>query len=118
MFIKHCWCVAAWDIEVPADGSLTRTITNIPVVFWRDSAGTVVPLEDRCCHRGALLSKNRREGDCLRFMYCGLKFDRSRRHPANQPVAQQFSARPGCCRLFLHRWRHRHDAHPEHGSLV
>ncbi len=77
MFIKNCWYVAAWDTEVPADGFLTRTITDIPVVFWRDSAGRVVALEDRCCHRGAPLSKGRREGDCLRCMYHGLKFDRS-----------------------------------------
>jgi len=32
-------------------------------------------LKDRCCHRGAPLSLGRLEGDCVRCMYHGLKFD-------------------------------------------
>ena len=32
-------------------------------------------MEDRCCHRFAPLSKGRIEGDCIRCMYHGLKFD-------------------------------------------
>lgn len=79
--LKNCWYVAAWSEEVPdgADGSpafLARTILNLPVVLWRDSAGTAIAFEDRCCHRGAPLSLGRKEGDCLRCMYHGLKFDR------------------------------------------
>lgn len=75
MFIKNCWYVAGWDKEIPEDGFLSRIVTNVPLVFWRDAHGTVVALEDRCCHRGAPLSKGRREGDCIRCMYHGLKFD-------------------------------------------
>ena len=33
MFIKNCWYVAAWDIEVPQDKMLARTLLNEPVVF-------------------------------------------------------------------------------------
>lgn len=75
MFIKNCWYVAGWDHEVPADGFFTRTLIDVPVLFWRDAEGRVVAFEDRCCHRGAPLSMGRREGDCVRCMYHGLKFD-------------------------------------------
>ncbi|RJG02571.1 aromatic ring-hydroxylating dioxygenase subunit alpha [Noviherbaspirillum sedimenti] len=75
MFIKNCWYVAGWDKEVPQDGFLSRTIANMPLAIWRDSHNKVIAFEDRCCHRGAPLSKGRREGDCVRCMYHGLKFD-------------------------------------------
>lgn len=77
MFIKNCWYVAAWSHEVPESGFLARTLINNPLVLWRDSTGAVIAFDDRCCHRGAPLSKGRREGDCIRCMYHGLKFDRS-----------------------------------------
>lgn len=76
MFIKNCWYVAGWDHEVPADGFFTRTLIDVPVLFWRDAQQRVVAFEDRCCHRGAPLSMGRREGDCVRCLYHGLKFDR------------------------------------------
>ncbi|WP_394782146.1 Rieske 2Fe-2S domain-containing protein [Undibacterium sp.] len=75
MFIRNCWYVAGWDHEVPADGFLSRTICNLPLALWRDSQNRLVAFEDRCCHRGAPLSKGRREGDCVRCMYHGLKFN-------------------------------------------
>lgn len=75
MFIKNCWYVAAWDIEVPEDGMLARTLLKEPVVLYRDSQGRVVALENRCCHRSAPLHMGRKEGDCIRCMYHGLKFD-------------------------------------------
>lgn len=79
MFIRNCWYVAAWDNEVPAEGFFRRTILNVSIVFWRDSQGTVVALQDRCCHRGARLSMGRKEanGDCIRCMYHGLLFDKT-----------------------------------------
>jgi phenylpropionate dioxygenase-like ring-hydroxylating dioxygenase large terminal subunit len=78
MYIKNCWYVAGWDGDVPADGFLSRTIINVPLVFWRDAKGKVVALEDRCCHRGAKLSMGRKEegGNCVRCMYHGLVFNR------------------------------------------
>lgn len=75
MFIKNCWYVAAWSSELVDDKFVARTILEIPVVLWRDTTGKAVAFEDRCCHRGAPLSRGRREGDCVRCMYHGLKFD-------------------------------------------
>jgi phenylpropionate dioxygenase-like ring-hydroxylating dioxygenase large terminal subunit len=77
MMIKNCWYVAAWDMEVPAEGMLARTLLNEPVLLYRDSQGRVVALEDRCCHRAAPLSLGKKEGDCVRCMYHGMKFDPS-----------------------------------------
>jgi vanillate O-demethylase monooxygenase subunit len=76
-FLTNCWYVAAWDHEL-ADGKLlARTILGKPVVLFKGDSGNVVALEDRCAHRGARLSNGRREGDCVRCMYHGLKFDAS-----------------------------------------
>jgi len=75
IFLRNTWYVAAWSHEIVADGMLARTITQVPLVFWRDRAGKVVALEDRCCHRAAPLSKGRREGDLIRCMYHGLLYD-------------------------------------------
>jgi len=77
LFLRNAWYVAAWTHEIAADGMLARTITRVPLLFWRDSAGHVVALEDRCCHRAAPLSKGRREGDNIRCMYHGLLFDKA-----------------------------------------
>ncbi|CAB3809455.1 aromatic ring-hydroxylating dioxygenase subunit alpha [Paraburkholderia caffeinilytica] len=79
MFVRNCWYVAGWDNDVGDEGFLSRTIINVPLVFWRDAAGKVIALEDRCCHRGAKLSMGRKEngGDCVRCMYHGLVFDRT-----------------------------------------
>ena len=77
MFIRNCWYVAAWDIEVPQDGLFQRTLLNEPVLLYRDTRGQVVALENRCCHRSAPLHMGRKEGDCVRCMYHGLKFDPS-----------------------------------------
>jgi phenylpropionate dioxygenase-like ring-hydroxylating dioxygenase large terminal subunit len=75
MFIRNCWYVAAWDTEVPQDAMLARTLLNEPVLIYRDSQGKAVALENRCCHRAAPLHLGRKEGDCIRCMYHGLKFD-------------------------------------------
>ncbi|MBL0094238.1 MAG: aromatic ring-hydroxylating dioxygenase subunit alpha [Piscinibacter sp.] len=75
MFIRNCWYVVAWDHEIPADGLFARTVIGEPLVLYRTAAGEVVALEDRCCHRLAPLSKGRKEGDCVRCGYHGLKFD-------------------------------------------
>jgi len=76
MFIRRCWYVAAWTHELGERQLLSRTIINEPIVFYRTQSGEVVALEDRCCHRFAPLSAGRLEGDDLRCMYHGLKYDR------------------------------------------
>jgi phenylpropionate dioxygenase-like ring-hydroxylating dioxygenase large terminal subunit len=78
MWIKNCWYVLAWEHEIPATNStqiFKRTILNEPIIAYRTLDGNLVALEDRCCHRQAPLSAGRREGDCIRCGYHGLKFD-------------------------------------------
>ncbi len=74
-FIKNCWYVAAWSHEIGDSAFLARTITAMPLVFWRDDGGQLIAFEDRCCHRGAPLSMGRREPAGIRCMYHGMLFD-------------------------------------------
>lgn len=75
MFLKNCWYVAAWDHEL-IDGKLVhRMLLNEHVLLYRGESGKVVAMNDRCPHRGALLSQGRLEGDAVRCMYHGIKFD-------------------------------------------
>jgi len=75
IFLKNCWYVAAWDHELIDGRKLARTILEKPVVLFRGESGNYIALDDRCCHRGAPLSMGRIEGDCIRCMYHGMKFD-------------------------------------------
>jgi phenylpropionate dioxygenase-like ring-hydroxylating dioxygenase large terminal subunit len=77
MFVKNCWYVAAWDHEILLDTLLSRTILGQPVLLYRKSDGTVVAMDDKCCHRHAPLHMGRKEGDCVRCMYHGAKYDAS-----------------------------------------
>ncbi len=79
-WLRNCWYVVAWDHEIPAADSpelFQRTVLNEPILVMRQSDGGFVALADRCCHRLAPLSAGRREGDCVRCGYHGLKFDGS-----------------------------------------
>jgi phenylpropionate dioxygenase-like ring-hydroxylating dioxygenase large terminal subunit len=75
MFLKNCWYVAGWSRDLLTGQLLPCRITDEPVVMYRKRDGSVVALEDRCCHRFAPLSLGRLEGDDLRCMYHGLKYD-------------------------------------------
>ena len=75
LFLYNCWYVAAWDHELIDGKKLARTILEKPVVLYRGESGRYVALDDRCCHRGAPLSMGRIEGDCIRCMYHGMKYD-------------------------------------------
>ncbi len=75
MFIRNCWYVVAWDHEIADEELFARTVIGEPLVLYRTSTGEIVALEDRCCHRLAPLSAGRKEGDCVRCGYHGLKFD-------------------------------------------
>jgi nitrite reductase/ring-hydroxylating ferredoxin subunit len=79
VFIRNCWYVAAWSPELTESGFTSLSIANEPILLYRTSGGEVVALEDRCCHRQAPLSRGRREGDDIRCMYHGLKFEPSGR---------------------------------------
>jgi vanillate O-demethylase monooxygenase subunit len=64
----------AWDYEILADTIMERTILGKSVIVYRTAHGSPVVLENRCCHRAAPLALGRKEGDCIRCMYHGLKF--------------------------------------------
>lgn len=75
MFLRNCWYMAAWDFELIDGKLLARTLLEDPVLLYKSDEGRIVALENRCCHRGVPLSMGRREGDAVRCMYHGLKFD-------------------------------------------
>lgn len=75
MFLRNAWYVVAWDHEISVDGLLARRVLDQLLLLYRTSDGRIAALEDRCCHRHAPLSAGRREGDCIRCGYHGLRFD-------------------------------------------
>lgn len=75
MWLKNCWYVAAWDHELLGDTLLSRTILDQSVLLYRKSDGVPVAIDNRCAHRRAPLSMGRREGDAIRCMYHGLRFE-------------------------------------------
>lgn len=77
MFLQNCWYVAALDHELIDGRLLSRMLLGQHVLLFRGESGRLFALNDRCPHRGALLSKGRREGDAVRCMYHGIKFDGS-----------------------------------------
>ena len=77
MFLWNSWYAAAWAHELIDGKKVARTILEQPIVFYRGESGKVVALDDRCCHRAAPLSMGRIEGDDIRCMYHGMKFDSS-----------------------------------------
>lgn len=77
IFLMNCWYVAAWSHDLIDGRKLARTLLEVPVVLYRGDSGRVVALDNRCCHRAAPLDLGRIEGDCLRCMYHGMKFDPS-----------------------------------------
>jgi hypothetical protein len=38
-FIRNCWYVAAWAVEIPDDGLFHRTLLNEAVLIYRTSSG-------------------------------------------------------------------------------
>ena len=74
-FLWNCWYAAAWEHEVATAGKLARTFLEQPVVIFQGQTGRYIALDNRCCHRSAPLAMGRIEGDCIRCMYHGLKFD-------------------------------------------
>lgn len=93
MFIRNMWYVAAWTTELN-DAPLSCTIINEPIVIWRRADRGLVAMEDRCAHRHAPLSLGRVEGDAIRCMYHGLKFD-----SVGQCLELPGSDRPPACAI-------------------
>jgi phenylpropionate dioxygenase-like ring-hydroxylating dioxygenase large terminal subunit len=77
MFLRNRWYVGAWDHEVKRLQTMRRVLLDQPVLFYRDTQGRPVALEDRCCHRHAPLSMGRLKGDRIECLYHGLQFDQT-----------------------------------------
>ena len=74
MFLKNQWYVAGFAAELTSQ-PLARTLLGEPVVMFRVASGSVVALEDRCCHRNLPLSHGKVEGDCLSCGYHGMVYN-------------------------------------------
>ena len=73
-FLENAWYVAAQAQRI--DESLqSLTLLGAPLLFYRDTRGQVVALEDACPHRKLPLSMGRRVGDAVQCGYHGLTFD-------------------------------------------
>lgn len=79
MFLRNAWYVAAWDHEVGAAKPFGRILLGEPVVLYRRGDGSVVALEDRCCHRHYPLHQGRVVGDDIQCHYHGFTYDGSGR---------------------------------------
>jgi phenylpropionate dioxygenase-like ring-hydroxylating dioxygenase large terminal subunit len=78
MFLLNTWYAVAWGTEI-GQKPFARTICSEPVVFFRTEGGTLVALEDRCCHRRLPLSMGKVLGDTIQCAYHGFTFDASGR---------------------------------------
>jgi phenylpropionate dioxygenase-like ring-hydroxylating dioxygenase large terminal subunit len=78
-FVRNAWYVAAWGGDIAPERLFGIHILDEPLVIWRNAAGELAALEDRCIHRLAPLSLGRCEGEKLRCLYHGLLFDRTGR---------------------------------------
>jgi vanillate O-demethylase monooxygenase subunit len=76
-WIKNCWYQMAWAEELENTQILARTLLEMPLVLYRDGAGELACLLDRCPHRFAPLSKGRLEQNKIVCGYHGLGFDKS-----------------------------------------
>ena len=104
-FVRDCWSMAAWGHEIAADTPFARTICGERVAFWRREDGTLVAMRDRCCHRGAPLSRGRVEGNALRCMYHGFLYDAT--GTCVEVPGQPHPPRGACVRTYPVVERHR-----------
>jgi len=79
-FMRQYWIPAALSSELPVDGDPMRLLLlGEKLIAFRDSAGRVGVMDQRCPHRCASLFLGRNEESGLRCIYHGWKFDVSGR---------------------------------------
>jgi vanillate O-demethylase monooxygenase subunit len=76
-FLKNVWYVAAWNDEVKAGELFSRTLLNESILLFRDEAGQIQAIHNRCPHRFAPLSMGKHCGNAVQCAYHGLAFDGS-----------------------------------------
>ena len=74
-YLRMFWQPVCCSHELSVAQALPIRIMDEEFTLYRGESGQVVALHDRCPHRGALLSKGRREGDSVRCMYHGIRYD-------------------------------------------
>ncbi|NQD55665.1 aromatic ring-hydroxylating dioxygenase subunit alpha [Pseudomonas sp. CM25] len=75
VFLRNVWYVAAWDEEINNETLLQRTLLNESVLFFRDEAGGVQAISNRCPHRFAPLHLGKRVAGGVQCPYHGLQFN-------------------------------------------
>ena len=73
-YLENAWYVAAQSEKITNELRALK-ILDEDLVFYRDSKGGVVALEDACPHRKMPLSMGKRVGDAIQCGYHGLTFD-------------------------------------------
>ena len=76
-YVRNAWYMAAWAVEIPADGFLSRRLLDRQWLLFRNPDGSAAMLEDRCPHRFVPLSKGRIADGRVSCGYHGLTFDGS-----------------------------------------
>jgi vanillate O-demethylase monooxygenase subunit len=76
-YLENAWYAAAWSKEVEVNRFLARTYLDIPVALFRNEAGEIVAMHDRCPHRFAPLSMGQIVDGAVRCGYHGLSFDQA-----------------------------------------
>lgn len=77
--LRDYWYVACKADELSSRRPIQRLVLGEALVLYRERAGQVVCLLDRCLHRNAELSEGTLEDGCLVCPYHGWKFDPSGR---------------------------------------
>lgn len=73
-FVRNAWYVAGWSAEFQG-GLSPIEITAQRMVFFRNAAGKLKALEDRCPHRLLPLSKGKLVGETVQCGYHGMTFN-------------------------------------------
>jgi phenylpropionate dioxygenase-like ring-hydroxylating dioxygenase large terminal subunit len=76
--LRNLWYVAAASRDV-TEKPYAVTLLGEKLVLWRDAAGKVHALENRCPHRGIALSIGSVHGENLKCAYHGIEIDRNGR---------------------------------------
>jgi len=74
-FLRNTWYVAAWDNEIAPGALFQRVLLNESVLLFRDEAGKVQAISNRCPHRFVPLHMGKHLGNAVQCPYHGLEFN-------------------------------------------
>ena len=94
------WFPVALSQEVNSK-PLARDVGGKRIVIWRDSEGQVAVLDNRCPHRGALLSAGEITSKGVRCKYHGITFDNNGRQADLTEWQLATKERPLCAKRFF-----------------